>query len=713
LQPELKSKQEMPPPKDHPRELGRHFSYLNGLARTLSEPGGSHSSSMKPRNRSARFSRASSTQFLDTDGHSSDSYESSLSTHDGNLAQGSGDTRSRILFAPLPKDRSPLGDSDGPPASQTQLPSAHSDRATIKCKTSSRWWLPNRYVSKTKRHELKISPPVPLRPDEVRPRVYSESFHIPVPKPTQSAINTEWTGGISTPATVAPRPLARAFTAPLPEKRLLRDLDADKADPSFSRIDLDGWNKVLPEPWVQEQFSDDSSRASRSVYTQDNGEEEAKRQVVRQPTPLGSLAGEATPFDPHAQSHTDVGTPLGCTDTSDQKTPETRVAEQQRGPFEKSRLSSTSISSSIDGWLDAVRPSSALYKASAAFKGPDNADSMQRSERVIPLSSKNARKIFVARTPLKPVLEQSISPKSRRRDSEEVGTAYDEPSLVPEPLAICKAKVAPQVAEPHTESSDPPKQGADADHSASRLPQIQPPRPPSLKTSYSTKEWDANARDIEAPLQCGKKLGSATITASTPQLTDYGPATSELEAVGDKDNADTTANEKTLRDFNDSLDKILDMYYHNDCDSNDGTSSQRGPEQNIRHVQHTSQLAPSSLPSSATINDSDSSPTTTLVSSSRSATQKVLQPHLNEAPQNFPRSLPTRSSSAAHKPALVQGFLTSTTTCQFVATFPVFYDDTSHPELAHGHAEEDRARRRRRSLRAVETAVDGAEVTWI
>ncbi|KAL2431793.1 hypothetical protein ABEF95_013894 [Exophiala dermatitidis] len=62
----------------------------------------------------------------------------------------------------------------------------------------------------------------------------------------------------------------------------LADLDADKRGNEFERIHRGGWTRVLPREWVEEEFSDDDSKdteLTRSVYSQDNGEEESRRDM--------------------------------------------------------------------------------------------------------------------------------------------------------------------------------------------------------------------------------------------------------------------------------------------------------------------------------------------------------------------------------------------------------------------------------------------------
>ncbi|EXJ72762.1 uncharacterized protein A1O5_03909 [Cladophialophora psammophila CBS 110553] len=60
-------------------------------------------------------------------------------------------------------------------------------------------------------------------------------------------------------------------------KQQLVDLDPDKRGLTFARTHPDGWSKVIPKQWAEDQFSNNSSDAGagddRSVYSQSNGEE--------------------------------------------------------------------------------------------------------------------------------------------------------------------------------------------------------------------------------------------------------------------------------------------------------------------------------------------------------------------------------------------------------------------------------------------------------
>ncbi|KIW49140.1 hypothetical protein PV05_10847 [Exophiala xenobiotica] len=56
--------------------------------------------------------------------------------------------------------------------------------------------------------------------------------------------------------------------------RRLGELDLDKRGNAFSCIQPDGWFKVIPKKWVEDEFSDDDARfwGSRSSYSQDDQE---------------------------------------------------------------------------------------------------------------------------------------------------------------------------------------------------------------------------------------------------------------------------------------------------------------------------------------------------------------------------------------------------------------------------------------------------------
>ncbi|KIW96156.1 uncharacterized protein Z519_03223 [Cladophialophora bantiana CBS 173.52] len=130
------------------------------------------------------------------------------------------------------------------------------------------WW-PSAPDLTTKK-KLKISPPIPLRPESLCRQRSLQSTH-------QHGSRDLFTDGyLSGPPPVPPS----EWDAETRRKQQLADLDPDKRGLAFVRIHPDGWSKVTPKQWVEDQFSNNSSDAGadddRSVYSQSNGGEICK-----------------------------------------------------------------------------------------------------------------------------------------------------------------------------------------------------------------------------------------------------------------------------------------------------------------------------------------------------------------------------------------------------------------------------------------------------
>ncbi|EHY57807.1 hypothetical protein HRR83_005281 [Exophiala dermatitidis] len=126
------------------------------------------------------------------------------------------------------------------------------------------------YPSPTKTR-LKVSPPIPIIPERPEPLLLDHPLlDFSETETGQSHNDTSKKNIVDDTAELE---VARSS----PE---LADLDADKRGNEFERIHRCGWTRVLPKEWVEEEFSDDDSKdteLTRSVYSQDNGEEEGRR----------------------------------------------------------------------------------------------------------------------------------------------------------------------------------------------------------------------------------------------------------------------------------------------------------------------------------------------------------------------------------------------------------------------------------------------------
>ncbi|EXJ95142.1 hypothetical protein A1O1_00261 [Capronia coronata CBS 617.96] len=127
-------------------------------------------------------------------------------------------------------------------------------------------------IKTLKRKRLRTSPPIPARPDE---QLFQRRLLV-----SDSRLENGHELRIRTglPSAARTTPPEEQFFDRGPAR--LADLDPDKKGDAFERIHPDGWGKILPKQWVEEDFSDADSKdteETRSVYSQDNGEEDRHR----------------------------------------------------------------------------------------------------------------------------------------------------------------------------------------------------------------------------------------------------------------------------------------------------------------------------------------------------------------------------------------------------------------------------------------------------
>ncbi|KIY00488.1 uncharacterized protein Z520_04173 [Fonsecaea multimorphosa CBS 102226] len=155
--------------------------------------------------------------------------------------------------------------------------------------SGSRWWPSSAASEVARKKKLRISPPIPRRPPE--------SLHFPkrLSRSDSQLVHHELLRGLSkdqqqqskSPTVLLPKPHDDDARSSLQ----LADLDPDKRGPAFARINPDGWSKIIPKQWMEDQFSDSDgpsdaggSDDGRSVYSQSNGEEEGtNRKLVVDP----------------------------------------------------------------------------------------------------------------------------------------------------------------------------------------------------------------------------------------------------------------------------------------------------------------------------------------------------------------------------------------------------------------------------------------------
>ncbi|KAK4948135.1 hypothetical protein LTR10_013189 [Elasticomyces elasticus] len=120
------------------------------------------------------------------------------------------------------------------------------------------------------RTRIEPCPPIPARPSE---RLYERSVLELV---SDNAIPAGHNGAAGSPACLPDvNPPRQVWVQPL---QRLGDLDPDKRGEPFARIQPDGWLKVIPKQWVEDDFSVDEvcTEDSRSVYSQDNSRHNTK-----------------------------------------------------------------------------------------------------------------------------------------------------------------------------------------------------------------------------------------------------------------------------------------------------------------------------------------------------------------------------------------------------------------------------------------------------
>lgn len=140
------------------------------------------------------------------------------------------------------------------------------------------WRSPDRTgtsFSRKKESRNRISPPIPARPKE---HLYQRRLLVAEPEPRPGP-EVQIPSLPCEARTVSPKGQCRHHGSK-PALLNLADLDPDKRGDAFERIHPDGWNKVLPRLWVEQDLSDDDSKdteETRSVYSQDNGEEQSRQ----------------------------------------------------------------------------------------------------------------------------------------------------------------------------------------------------------------------------------------------------------------------------------------------------------------------------------------------------------------------------------------------------------------------------------------------------
>ena len=586
------------------------------------------------------------------------------------------------------------------PGSQRNTALAPSARDQTKSKRSSRWWSPNRPVSKNDKMEQRIAPPIPPRPEPL----WSTKSPEPnaSPKPVSASVTTRHDPSWK------PQPLSQIREHPqyLAHQKLA-DLDPDKRDSEFARINPEGWDKVVPKHWMEDHFSHTSSSIDEegSVYSQDNGEEEAKRRLTSRLASAvkdhGFLAGEATPFDPLSDIQVEAPSEAPTPDSIVTKSREAPDQGGTRWPFEGSLSSSPRslpTSSSVHHWLSSIRPPSEVRPSSSyAPKAEVNTRG----------SSSMSQNVLTRGEPLQLSDDEiSISEVRRKRLSNvknlrkvKLSDVRDHHTLVPEPLTL-RPRAAASLTTIQTLEQSTSLGGELAPLPSP--PNLPPQVPPTLNSSWSTIKCTRENESLsflEAPpfptsLQ-SKRESDRNKPLPLPPSEANTPAQSVIEKPKSRTNSLT-----------DTIDEILDLYYYCDSESNYSEQEQQPQPQPPAH-RLSEQQQQQSEPSAPHACSSTASPST-------------IQ---SQGPTRTPQKRPPRTPDTEFSPPPSFGAnMPRQGDARFVAAYPIFYDTGSYPELGHGQAVGDRRgeddegsrdRPRRGSGRAVVTFVDEMGGTWI
>ncbi|KAK5303741.1 hypothetical protein LTR99_005503 [Exophiala xenobiotica] len=129
---------------------------------------------------------------------------------------------------------------------------------------------PDRYRTLPKESEAEwpkrtssVIPPIPPRPP-------GQLFHRSLLELTHAVAGRD----DAAPSDVLHHRASRGRLSDSKPVRRLGELDLDKRGNAFSRIQPDGWLKVIPKTWVEDNFSEDGVRSSgsRSSYSQEDQE---------------------------------------------------------------------------------------------------------------------------------------------------------------------------------------------------------------------------------------------------------------------------------------------------------------------------------------------------------------------------------------------------------------------------------------------------------
>ncbi|EXJ63999.1 hypothetical protein A1O7_00334 [Cladophialophora yegresii CBS 114405] len=541
------------------------------------------------------------------------------------------------------KGRNTSTPSRGPPVVLGEQP---------KSRTGLRWWSPNRSVLDNNKPRKRISPPVPPRPDALQTPMFLE--------PQPAAWRKTTGGGAKNEGAQVHQPVSSSRAGcPASVGKSFGELDPDKDRGDFSRAHQDGWDNVIPKQWVEDQFSVTLSETNeeRSVYSQDNGEEEAKKSMTSRLTPVindhGFLAGEMTLFEPVTEivrdAHLDAQRRLDRRG----RFPEAGQLQTKgtpRWPFdasippESATLTSTLTCSPVQHWLPSLRPPSNIHPSAPAVcdgeaivearncsgsdlqqHGGNNNPGLHYASEQTSTSSSYATPQYPSTRSIQHMAIPTTMPSCKS------GTT----TLTPQPLNVHSLHL-PRA--PTTSTVTIPEEGTSLSHDTpahaspgNQQPRTVPPIPVDSSSSWSTilcTDTDSsNDDDDPSKVSLSRKPISNTNPLPTnrpsdknkplpllpdePTTTPDGPEAEEPPAQEPEPEPKhkLIQIQRTWDSLNDTIDQILDLYHspgHGHSHSHHITN-----DESHEHHQSTTTMPPSSSFSSCSSSTTTTSWTST------------------------------------------------------------------------------------------------------
>jgi hypothetical protein len=549
-----------------------------------------------------------------------------------------------------------------------------------------------RSMSNNDRRRLVISDLLPPQPTIFLPQRLRDSFSLPRPYET----NREPRRAILPPPSTSKPPEATASPA-------LAALDPHKRDSTFARIDAQCWRNIQPKNVIDSSISCFSplspSDDDKSVYSQDNGEEEAKRRLTSQLTAAisetGFLAGEATPFDPLNDANAEE--PY----IEDRLEHRASTPMRRRWPFRGSTTSESTLGP-VRKWLADVRPPSEIYSPSTLVCD-DEADVRKRSSSPSVLGFSE--------------IADSEDATTRKCDQgggeggaggQTAACCSDACTHHPLYLHALQSRASgapsPPIAAANEKSPTPCQHPKFPTRSSLTVPSPPPPPPPSKSPSLaSTPTRLTNTTSTPRPPTLTKSTHRSSNKHSNRHSNNHSNKNKPLPLLPGENPAgyhpplaSPPGSQSLANDLYDEIDEILDLY----------DNSKRNPDRNQEERDRPNEWSgdryvPRSQPKTHT-------------DEGRNLLPRIPNPvPIPVPPQRPPPSRPPRPASLDLSLLLTPPFPRPTPLDASPSTQYINYDPKLYAELMHAKTAEERAERRSRPARAVRVQVDPKGAEWI